>query len=82
MCSRGVRDREYAARAAACAMPQVRGEVSLLRTFVTAKQLSLIAELRALYPIQEAERGRQYTIRGLLMPHRDSFAVLRVSRLQ
>ena len=53
----------------------VRGDVGLLRTLVGAKQLSLLAELRALYPIEELvpDRGggRMYTIRGLHLPARD-----------
>jgi len=52
----------------------VRGEVGLLRTLITAKQLSLLAELRALYPIEEimTERGgRTYTVRGLQLPSKD-----------
>jgi hypothetical protein len=52
----------------------VRGEVGLLRTLITAKQLGLLAELRALYPIEEimTERGgRTYTVRGLQLPSKD-----------
>ena len=48
-----------------------RAEVSLLRNLVSAKQLSLLAELRTLYPIVEVERGRRYTIRGIALPDRD-----------
>lgn len=59
----------------------VRSEVSLLRTLITAKQLSLIADLRQLYPIAEVERGRQYSIKGLSMPHRDNFHLLREEHL-
>ena len=76
----GLRDLSDALPFMATAVEEVRGEVSLLRTLITSKQLSLVAELRALYPIQEAERGRQYTIRGLSMPHRDSFGALRVRK--
>lgn len=56
----------------------VRGEVGLLRTLLTAKQLSLLAELRSLYPIEEVllERGgRAYAIRGLHLPSRDLHAL-------
>jgi hypothetical protein len=60
------------------AIEGVRGEVSLLSTLISAKQLALVADLRQLYPISEMERGRTYSIRGLSMPHRDSFHLLQV----
>jgi len=55
-----------------------RGELGLLRTLQSAKQLSLLSELRALYPIEEIvpeKGGRTYTIRGLHLPSRDLAAV-------
>jgi hypothetical protein len=41
---------------------------------VTAKQLSLLSELRSLYPIQEQEKGKRYSIRGIVLPHESAFA--------
>lgn len=49
----------------------VRSGVALLRNLMSAKQLSLLAELRALYPIGEVVRGHEYTIRGIALPDRD-----------
>jgi hypothetical protein len=45
--------------------------VLLLRNLITAKQLSLLHELRGLYPISTVQPGPRYTIRGLLLPERD-----------
>ena len=53
----------------------VRDEASLLCHFVSAKRLSLLAELRALYPIVEVERARRYTVRGIVLPDRDLTAL-------
>lgn len=50
--------------------------MGLLRKLLTAKQLSLISELRSLYPIVEIERGRVYTIRGLTLPDARDLAAL------
>ena len=50
-----------------------RGEGALLRALLSAKQLSLLAELRSLYPIEELvpdKGGRTFTIRGLHLPSR------------
>lgn len=66
--------------AAEAEVGHVRGEVALLRCMVSAKQLSLLAELRAVYPIVEVSRGSAYTIRGLLLPDKD-YATLPVRPL-
>lgn len=50
-----------------------KDELSVLRTLVTAKQLSLLAELRGLYPIQEQEKGKRYAIRGIVLPSEREF---------
>jgi hypothetical protein len=49
----------------------MRSEVLLLRNLITAKQLSLLHELRGLYPIATLQPGPRFTIRGLLLPDRD-----------
>lgn len=50
-----------------------RNDVRLLRALVGAKQLSLLAELRTLYPITEQDRGaRRYAIRGIGLPPADA----------
>lgn len=48
-----------------------RSSLSVVRTLITAKQISLLHELRSLYPIVELEAGRRYTIRGIALPDRD-----------
>ena len=53
--------------AGACA----RSQLSLVHTLLAAKRLSLLSELRQLYPIAEIEPGRRYTIRGISLPDRD-----------
>jgi hypothetical protein len=51
-----------------------RDEVGALHALVAAKRLSLLAELRALYPIQEQEKGKRYAIRGIALPPEAAFA--------
>jgi hypothetical protein len=41
---------------------------------ITAKQLSLLSEIRSLYPIQEQEKGKRYSIRGIVLPHESAFS--------
>lgn len=48
-----------------------RSEIGLLKNLISAKQLSLLADLRALYPISKAEREGVYTIRNLELPDKD-----------
>ncbi len=45
-----------------------------LRGMVAAKQLSLLAELRSLYPIAEQDKGRRWSIRGCVLPSERDFA--------
>ena len=52
----------------------VKEDVSTLRSLITAKQLSLLSELRTLYPIQEQEKGKRYTIRGIVLPSEKDFS--------
>ena len=51
-----------------------RDEVGVLHGLVAAKRLSLLAELRALYPIQEQEKGKRYAVRGIVLPPEAGFA--------
>lgn len=48
--------------------------VLTVQGLVTAKQLSLLSEVRSLYPIQEQEKGKRYSIRGIVLPHESSFS--------
>lgn len=52
-----------------------RSEVLLLRNMITAKQLSLLEELRQLYPISVTMPGPRYSIRGLVLPDKDFTAL-------
>jgi hypothetical protein len=56
---------------AVCYLNVCRGEVTLLKNLMSAKQLSLLAELRALYPIVEILKNKEYSIRGTKIPDRE-----------
>jgi hypothetical protein len=60
--------------AAAAALEDARADALSLRALVAAKRLALLAELRGLYPIAESDRGRRWTIRGIVLPAERDFA--------
>lgn len=59
-----------------------RDEALLLRTMVSAKQLSLLSELRSIYAISEPEKGKVYKIRGITLPLGDEIITSKVPEEQ
>jgi len=57
-------------------LEEAAAETQLLRSLLTAKQLSLLSELKVLYPIKESDGGTRYTIRGIHLPNGDGASLL------